>query len=178
MQIKKGVYRNQLVLVKDEEPKSSLFKHAILLIFPYTQVCMWQKQMEVFQTKAVTFVSLEMVGNLYHPDEVAVLHVEKHKPLRVCRRQKGSVGIDANLGKNGPNQIHQQWLFLKIEQKYYTWQNINDDIEGWSSHLHIIQSVKLETPLIYAVRGCMVRDNATKFDLLPPYFPFSYGIVW
>ena len=111
MQIKKGVYRNQLVLVKDEEPKSSLFKHAILLVFPYTKVCIRQKQhvqLSVFQTKAFTFVSLEMVGNLYHSDEVAVLHVEKHKPLRVCRRQKGSVGIDANLGKNGPNQIHQQ----------------------------------------------------------------------
>ena len=174
MQIKKGVYRNQLVLVKDEEPKSSLFKHAILLIFPYTKVCIWQKQMEVFQTKAVTFVSLEMVGNLYHPDEVAVLHVEKHKPLRVCRRQKGSVGIDANLGKNGPNQIHQQWLFLKIEQKYYTWQNINDDIEGWSSHLHIIQSVKLETPQIYAVvsEGAWCETMRQCLIGFPHIFPF------
>ena len=27
------VHRNQLVLVKDEESKSSLFKHAVLLIF-------------------------------------------------------------------------------------------------------------------------------------------------
>ena len=49
--------------------------------------------------KRFTFVSLKMVGNLYHTNKVAVLHIEKNKPLRVCCRQEGSVGIDANLGK-------------------------------------------------------------------------------
>ena len=70
----------------------------------------------------MTFVSLEMVGNLYHPNKVAVLHVKKHKTFRVCCCQKGSVGVDANLGENGTGQIHQQYETL------WKLNNINDDI--------------------------------------------------